>query len=211
MPKRTTRLASAAMLALGAMAAPSAQAAYVITFEQVGSDVVETGSGSLDLTGLSVGDFGIARDASVAPAKGRVYSGDFTDTNTWFGEFIPASIVGFGPGATTSASATSGGPVGLVSGVADLTYLIFPAGYISNMPLSDSSTYLGATISSLGLAPGDHVWNWGSGDNADTFTIDVISPPAAPEPSTWAMVLIGFGGLGYAALRRKGAAHAAGA
>jgi hypothetical protein len=33
-------------------------------------------------------------------------------------------------------------------------------------------------------------------------------PAAAPEPSTWALMLIGFAGLGYAALRRKGAAAA---
>jgi hypothetical protein len=29
------------------------------------------------------------------------------------------------------------------------------------------------------------------------------APLAAPEPSTWAMMLIGFAGLGYAAVRRK--------
>jgi hypothetical protein len=32
--------------------------------------------------------------------------------------------------------------------------------------------------------------------------------PAVPEPSTWAMMLIGFAGLGYAAARRKGAVRA---
>jgi hypothetical protein len=31
------------------------------------------------------------------------------------------------------------------------------------------------------------------------------SPSAIPEPSTWAMMLMGFAGLGYAALRRKAA------
>jgi hypothetical protein len=31
---------------------------------------------------------------------------------------------------------------------------------------------------------------------------------AIPEPSTWAMMLIGFSGLGYAAFRRKGAVRA---
>ena len=30
-------------------------------------------------------------------------------------------------------------------------------------------------------------------------------PATAPEPSTWAMMLLGFAGLGYAAVRRKGA------
>lgn len=29
--------------------------------------------------------------------------------------------------------------------------------------------------------------------------------PAVPEPATWAMMLTGFAGLGYAAIRRKGA------
>jgi hypothetical protein len=32
--------------------------------------------------------------------------------------------------------------------------------------------------------------------------------PVVPEPSTWAMMLIGFACLGYAALRRNDAAHA---
>ena len=36
-----------------------------------------------------------------------------------------------------------------------------------------------------------------------TYTPSVGSP--VPEPSTWAMMLIGFAGLGYAAVRRKGA------
>jgi hypothetical protein len=208
MTTRTTYLWTAALLALSAVSAPSAQAAYVITFQKVGSDVVETGSGSLDLADLSVGNFGIARDASVDPLQGRVFSGVFTDTNTWFGEFEPESIVGFGSKFTTKASSTSGGPVGFVSGVADLTALIFPAGYVSNAPLSDSSTYLDATIASLGLTPGEHVWNWGSGEHADTFTIDVVGASPVPEPSTWAMMLIGFAGLGYAVLRRKRAACA---
>ena len=33
-------------------------------------------------------------------------------------------------------------------------------------------------------------------------------PSAAPEPSTWAMMLLGFAGLGYAAVRRKDAVRA---
>jgi hypothetical protein len=37
------------------------------------------------------------------------------------------------------------------------------------------------------------------------------APLAAPEPSTWAMMLVGFAGLGYAAVRRKGAVRLASA
>jgi hypothetical protein len=212
MTKRMTYLASAAILALGAISAPSAQAAYVVTFDQVGSDVVETGSGSLDLTALSVESFDILRDASVTPSLGRFFSGAFTGANTAFADLDSVSPLAFGPGALTAASTTTGGPVGLVSGLGDLAALIFPIDYISGTPLSDSSTYLDATISSLGLTPGAYVFGWGSAADADadTFTIDVVAspPPAVPEPSTWAMGLLGFAGLGYAALRRKRAAGA---
>ena len=45
--------------------------------------------------------------------------------------------------------------------------------------------------------------------SADTFqsTIDLVTNPLgpatfAPEPSTWAMMMLGFAGLGYAAVRR---------
>ena len=54
MTMRATHLATAAILALGAFAAPSAQAGYVVTLEEVGSNVVATGSGPIDLTGLNL-------------------------------------------------------------------------------------------------------------------------------------------------------------
>jgi hypothetical protein len=40
-----------------------------------------------------------------------------------------------------------------------------------------------------------------------TFTNVTAPPSPVPEPSTWAMLLIGFAGLGYAAVR-KGAVRA---
>jgi hypothetical protein len=193
---------------LGAISASSAQAAYVMTFEQDGANVIETGAGSLDLTDLHVQTSSIVQDASVDPEFGRVFSGVFTNANSSFA-LLPESSIGFGSGSSTNASSTTGGPVGFTSGVADLTRLFFPVDYISDMPLSDSSTYLGASIVSLGLAPGAYVATWGAGDHADSFTVNVVtSPPLVPEPSTWAMMLIGFAGLGYAAARRKGAVRA---
>jgi PEP-CTERM motif len=40
--------------------------------------------------------------------------------------------------------------------------------------------------------------------NGHTFSIDAAGPaPAVPEPSTWAMMILGFAGIGFMAYRRK--------
>ena len=48
-----------AMLIGSALSAPPAQAGYIVTLTQQGSDVVASGSGAIDLTSLS--SFGSAR------------------------------------------------------------------------------------------------------------------------------------------------------
>ena len=43
-----------------------------------------------------------------------------------------------------------------------------------------------------------------TGTTLDNFTYEVVSPiTAVPEPSTWAMMILGFAGLGFMAYRRK--------
>ena len=37
----------------------------------------------------------------------------------------------------------------------------------------------------------------------DTLTVSLTPTPAVPEPSTWAMMILGFLGLGFMAYRRK--------
>ena len=46
-----TALGVAMLIGCG-LCAPPAQAGYMVTLEQVGTDVVATGSGTIDLTGL---------------------------------------------------------------------------------------------------------------------------------------------------------------
>lgn len=45
-----------------------------------------------------------------------------------------------------------------------------------------------------------------SQDGSYTGTLNVVNQPAVPEPSTWAMMLVGFGAVGGAMRRRKAAA-----
>ena len=204
-----TCLTSAAILALGAIAASSAQAKYVALFREVGSDVVETGHGTLDLTDLTDIGGSSAVAHSVVPNVGFFSSGaPGTRTQIFFGAVTGPSE--FGAGEETLADKSSGDGVGVFGGGENDFYINAPVGYISGAPLAETSTYLFATLASLGARPGEYVWSWGSGAHADTFTVEVggVFPAPVSEPSTWAMMLIGFAGFGYAAVRRKSAGRA---
>jgi hypothetical protein len=61
------------------------------------------------------------------------------------------------------------------------------------------------------LGPGttqENLFAGGDGSLSGDLTVQVVytyTPATVPEPSIWAMMLLGFAGLGYAAVRRKGA------
>jgi hypothetical protein len=176
------------------LTAPSAKAGYVVDLTQVGSNVVATGSGPIDLTGLSF--FGAASaGAFIIPSFGRTYTGPlFSTVDLYTGITGPAN---FGSGGFTFPDSGSGDFVG----VARIdSFLAVPAGYVSDSPLSDTSTYGGQTFATLEATPGRYEWTWGTGANQN-FTL--IIGTVVPEPSTWAMMVLGFAGLGFAGYRQR--------
>jgi PEP-CTERM motif len=72
-----------------------------------------------------------------------------------------------------------------------------PLDYVSGSALSDTSTYDNQTFSTLGVTPGRYEWTSGSGVNQN-FTLVI----GTPEPSTWAMMLLGFAGIGFVGYRK---------
>jgi PEP-CTERM motif len=184
----------------------------VIDIHEGVGDVVATASGSLDLTGLTLGSPGlITTPGFVSPADGVVSVGAGGGSfNEYVGISGPAS---FGTGSFTPGSSGSGGPVGVERSASPFPFLIVPFGYVSGSPLSGSSTFDG-TIASLGLRPGTYVYTWGSSPSLlaeDGSLTVVVGAGAIPEPGTWAMMMLGFVGLGLASYRaaRKRAAFAA--
>jgi hypothetical protein len=194
--KGIASLGAAMLIGLSAL---SARAGYVVDLTQQGSDVVATGSGPIDLTGLTFfstdnfsgpeitpngGDDPINMDILTGP-RGQPF-------DIYTGLTGPAS---FGSGGGAGGDSASGDFVGMTAS----TDLYVPDGYVSGSPLSDTATYDSQTFSSLGATPGTYKWTWGTGPNQN-FTL-VIGAAAVPEPSTWAMMLLGFAGLGFLGLR----------
>ena len=179
----------------------SARAGYVVDLTETGGNVVATGSGAIDLTGLESNVL-TGGMAFLNPSLGAIRTGPppFTPIEGYDAVNGFTGPANFGSGGAIVASSGSGDPVSFFFGFsASDNELDVPQGYVSNSALSDTSTYNGQTFSSLGATPGVYKWTWGTGAN-QSFTL-VIGE--VPEPSTWAMMLLGFAGLGLAGWRHR--------
>jgi PEP-CTERM motif len=196
--------------ALGVMLiAPPAQAAYTLTVQQAGADVTATGTGSIDFDALGLYADDELGSSLLEASGGAIIVGPTTDTDDTFYSGI-AGPIDFGPGDEFLADMGTGAIVGL--GTFDEPsggVVAVPLNYVSGASLGTSTaTWSNATIVTLGLTPGAYVWTWGSGAMADSFTIDIVASgvsgvPAAPEPATWAMMLLGLAGLSFLRARRR--------
>jgi hypothetical protein len=175
--------ALAIVIAWGLSVRPAEAAGYVVTLQQVGPNVIATGSGALDLTGLTFGGNNGGASARVEPDAGWIVTGAPAAS---YAQYVgPTGPITFGSGGATSANSGTGSLVGIVNS----SVLRLPVGYVSDSLLSDTATYNSKTINSLGATPGVYEWTWGSGADQN-FTLDVV-----PEPATWlaaALVAIGL-------------------
>jgi PEP-CTERM motif len=203
-------VASLGAAMLIALSAPSAQAGYVVHLTQQGTDVVATGSGAIDLTGLtfSGSTFLVSVITPNGPdmLTGPSIQSPAVQIDGYLGFTGPTN---FGSGPEIFADSGSGDLAGIFT-LPTLptarTTLFVPHGYVSDSPLSSAATWDSQTLNSLGATPGTYEWTWGAEANQN-FTL-VIGAAATvgttvPEPSTWAMMLIGFAGLGFMGYQKR--------
>lgn len=190
--------AACALLVGGTVGANAATfTPYVVTLEQVGSNVVATGSGEFDLDGLSLLE--TTNDSgNIAANEGAITSGT-GDAYYYSGVSGPTD---FGVGSSQGSSSDSGDVVG-VNGL--FGALLVPTGYTSGTLLSNTSVWDNATFASLGVTPGTYTWTWTAAiDPPDqSFTLDVVSPTATPLPAALPLFAGGLSVLGLFGWRRK--------
>jgi len=183
---RAFKLAAfAIVIALGVSIGPVQANPYIVTLQQVGSNVVATGTGEIDLSGLTFSYF-LSSGAFVDPSAGYILTDAGGNLSSYTSVSGPAT---FGTGTQTNVSSGSGDLVG-VGG----SQLFVPQGYVSDSVLSDSSTYNSATLSSLGVTPGIYTWTWGTGPN-QSFTLDAVAPAVPDSGSTLALLAVALAGF----------------
>jgi hypothetical protein len=187
----TVAVAISAMLIGADLSAPSAQAAYIVTLGEQGTSVVATGSGPIDLTGLSFST-PVGGNPFINPLVAGIATGMSAPADLYVGfsftgpaSFGPGFPDGSGPPGLTAANSGSGdivgNSVGITTGDRPVEFLVVPSGYVSNNPLSDTATYLNQSFASLGVTPGTYEWTWGTGANQN-FTLQIGPATAVPEP-----------------------------
>ncbi|HEY0184588.1 MAG TPA: hypothetical protein VGC09_17445 [Rhodopila sp.] len=159
-----------------------ARAAYIVTVTQDGDNVVASGSGSIDTSGLAA--LGVATEWGFV-ANGFLITGPtapvVVQNRTGFNN-ITARFGGT-PSLTTASFGT-GDVVGIVANSA----LFLPDEYVSGAALSSSATWDDATLAGLNLTPGDYTWTWGEGAHADRYELVINSAAPVPEPASMAVL-----------------------
>jgi hypothetical protein len=159
------------------------QAEILLRFDQVGPDVVVTGSGSATLAAL------------LSEGSSANWTNYFRDVDAYVGPdafnngsvSLFSGLVGplvLGSDASVYELPSAAGSGGDLFGIqADdgtgRSLLVLPDGYSSGASLSGVSTFPSRTLAQLGLTPGQTTsWSWGSGASADALRLKVVPAPA---------------------------------
>jgi VPDSG-CTERM motif len=191
-------LALVSLLGLGIT--QSARANFIETVSQVGTNVVATGSGAIDLNGLFFIGVFTPTASQVRSNDGLLVTGPTGFLDGYFGFSPPISgPTGFGTSSTSTFGTGSGDEVGIWG----LPHLILvPQFYVSGDPLTSSGIWLNQTFGSLGLTPGTYEWTWGDGGANQNFTL-IIGESVPDSGST--LSLLGLALVGLGVVRRMAA------
>jgi hypothetical protein len=205
-----TRLTTAVVVALASFAgfvAPSARGDITVNYQDVGSDLQFSWSGSLDLNGSGSFASTLARIGAGASIPSSAYqyfygfSGSYGQSlnNSFTRSPAPNTEWIFGNTAnfvsSTAGTSIAGDTFGMSFLTSNNTLTVFlPPNYVSGTNISGTMTIPGQSVSSTGLSPAS--FTLGGGDGVITFQ-------AVPEPSTLVLCGVAAAGLGFVGVRRR--------
>lgn len=171
----------------------SAQAAFVFDLVDSGGNLVLSGSGTIDLTGLhptTSQHFGSSVayvGATISPYKSEVRMGIYRPFQPvhFYGDISGPASFGIGLGPLGAAISGSGDSFGIVGG----SEIYVPQGYVSGTYLSGSTTWFDRTIAHIGATPGTYVWSLPN----DTITLNVGVVPIPAAVWLFGSALVGLG------------------
>jgi len=155
---------------------------FNVTVSQVGPDVVWSGSGSFNLSALSLNSSGTLQSGfSALPAIWAI--GPSASIQRYGGASLTGYSTTFGNNLVVPTPTSSGSTFGVVSGGVSSRQIVVPSGYVSNTVISGTATYGGATIAGMGLTPGTYTWAWGSGANSSSIVMVIDGSSVTPTPT----------------------------
>jgi len=161
---------------------PTVGATGMVTISEVGSNVVMTVSGSVNLSGLTLvqSNFGPIGRGGLGINTATFISGPdggYGDTYSGF----TSTPSNFGSGSGGANNSASGDMFGVITQGAPPYLLFVPTGYMSGTNISSTQTFTGQTLSSLGFTNGTYTYTW-SGGSLDVV-VGAPSPTATPTPT----------------------------
>lgn len=141
---------------------------FFFTLQEVGPDVVLSGTGTANLSALSASLYS-AGAPFIRPSAGTFNVGDGTGNVAWFTGVTLSAPTSFGSGSITNADSSTGDNFGF-GGFGDIQV---PQGYGGGL-LNGTATFTGTTLSTLGATVGTYETKWGTSGVSETITIQVI-------------------------------------
>ena len=148
-------------------------AGFTATVSQVGPNVVWSGSGSFNLTNLTLNQNIPGVSAGYNAQNAQFIIGPSSNVSTYSGSSFTVHPSSFGGIGSAAVSSTSGSVFGIVQtgGITAPREVLVPQGYVSGTVISGSATFNSTTIAGMGLTSGTYVWQWGSGAGAGSLTL----------------------------------------
>ena len=184
------------LAALIAALPSTANATVTMSVNQVGSNVVVTTTGSLDMTSLSL-DAPYPFNLSAGVAGSYSYLGTGVAGTTVYAYSPMVGPGSLGDGNIIEADFSEGAAFAIN---ASFPAVFVAEDYLSGSSLAGSATFLNQTIASLGLDAGAYTFTTPS----DSIFVNIGTAGAVPEPATWAMMIGGMSVVGGAMRRRRG-------